>query len=96
MVELAPSNLIGTSILHLFYDNDTEENIWWDAEVVDTDVTSEDKNKPNYFIWYENCGTMDEENLEGQEYYLEPRLNHYLNHCLQVLSLDLDQDQIEK
>ena len=96
LVELVPSDLIGASIGHLFYDNDTEENVWWDAEVVDIDVTSEDKNNPNYFIWYEDCGTMDEENLEGQEYYLEPLLNDYLNHCVQVLSLDLDQDQIEE
>ena len=63
---------------------------------MDIDVTSEDKNNPNYFIWYEDCGTMDEENLEEQEYYLEPLLNDYLNHCVQVLSLDLDQDQIEE
>ena len=96
LVELVPSDLIGASIGHLFYDNDTEENVWWDAEVVDIDVTSEDKNNPNYFIWYEDCGTMDEENLEEQEYYLEPLLNDYLNHCVQVLSLDLDQDQIEE
>ena len=96
LVEFVASDLIGASIRHLFYDNDTEENVWWDAEVVDVDVTSEDKNNPNYFIWYEDCGTMDEENLEEQEYYLEPLLNDYLNHCVQVLSLDLDQDQIEK
>ena len=95
LVELVPSDLIGASIHHLFYDNDTEENVWWDAEVVDLDITSEDKSNPNYFIWYEDCGTMDEENLEGQEYYLEPLLNDYLNNCVQVLSLDLDHNEIE-
>ena len=76
LVELVPSNLIGASIRHYFYD-DTEENVWWDAEVVDLDITSEDKSNPNYFIWYEDCGTIDEENLEGQKYYLEPLLNSY-------------------
>ena len=28
LVELVPSDLIGASIGHLFYDNDTEENVW--------------------------------------------------------------------
>ena len=71
-------------------------NVWWDAEVVGLDATSEDKSNPNYFIWYEDCGTMDKENLEGQEYYLKPLLDDYLNHCVQVLSLDLDQDEIKE
>ena len=96
LLELVPSDLIGARICHLFYDNDTEENIWWNAEIVDLDVTSEDKSNPNYFIWYEDCGTMDEENLEGQEYYLEPLLNDYINNCVQVLSLDLDHNEIEE
>ena len=96
LLELVPSDFIGASIRHLFYDNDTEDNVWWDAEVVDLDATSEDKSNPNYFIWYEDCGTMDEENLELQEYYLEPLLDNYLNHCVQVLSLDLDQDEIKE
>ena len=96
LVKLVPSNLTGASIHHLFYDNDTEENVWWDAEVVDIDVTSDDKNNPNYLIWYEDCGTMNEENMEGQEYYLEPLLNDYLNHCVKMLSLDLDHHEIEE
>ena len=37
---------------------------------------------------------MDTENLEGQEYYLEPLLKDYLNHCVQVLSVDIEQDEI--
>ena len=96
LVKLVPSDLIGASIHHFFYDNDTEENVWWDAEVVDIDVTSDDKNNPNYLIWYEDCGTMNEENMEGQEYYLEPLLNDYLNHCVKMLSLDLDHHEIEE
>ena len=52
LVKLVPSDLIGASIHHLFYDTDTEENVWWDGEVMDIDVTSEDKNNRNYLIWY--------------------------------------------
>ena len=63
---------------------------------MDRDVTSEDKKNRNYLIWYEDCGTMNEENMEGQEYHLEPLLNDVLNHFVQVLSLDLDHDEIEE
>ena len=38
---------------------------------------------------------MDDKNLEGEKYYLEPILNNYLNHCVQVLSLDLDQEELQ-
>ena len=38
---------------------------------------------------------MDDKNLEGEKYYLEPILNKYLNHCVQVLSLDLDQEELQ-
>ena len=63
---------------------------------MDRDVTSEDKNNPNYLIWYEDCCTMNEENMEGQEYFLEPLLNDLLNDCVQVLSLVLDHDETEE
>ena len=63
---------------------------------MDINVTSEDKNNPNYLIWYEDCNTMNEENVEGQEYYLEPLLNDYLNPCVQVLSLETDHDEIKE
>ena len=39
---------------------------------------------------------MNEENMEGQEYFLEPLLNDLLNHCVQVLSLVLDHDETEE
>ena len=74
LVEHVPSDLNGASICHFFYNNDTEENVWWDAKVVDLHVTSEYKLHPKYFIWHEDSSTMDEENLEGPEYYLEPLL----------------------
>ena len=32
------------------------ENVCWDTEIVDSDVTSEEKSNPNYFIWYDDCG----------------------------------------
>ena len=62
---------------------------------MDLDVTSQDKSNPKYLMWCHDCGTMDKENLEGYSYYLEPLPNDYLNHCVQVLLVDLDKDEIE-
>ena len=50
LVELVPSDLICASTRHLFNDNNTVDNVWWDPELVDLDATSEDKSNRNYFI----------------------------------------------
>ena len=34
------------------YDAVTKEDTWWDAEVIDADIKSEDKENPNFFILY--------------------------------------------
>ena len=65
LAELVLSDVIGANVCHLLYSNDTEEKIWWDAEVVELDVTSEDKSNSIYFVWCDNCSKMDKENLEG-------------------------------
>ena len=57
-------------------------------------LKSRDKSNPNYFILYEDYGIMDKENLEGQEYHLEPLFTDYFHHCIKVLSVGLDQDEI--
>ena len=47
LVELDLFDFIGATIHHIFYHNDTEENVWWNPEVVDLGVTSEDKSNAN-------------------------------------------------
>ena len=47
VVELKRQDLIGASIHHMFEDDETGENIWWNAEVVDLDPDSDPEN-PNF------------------------------------------------
>ena len=47
VVELKGEDLIGASICHMFKDDETGENIWWNAEVVDLDPDSDPEN-PNF------------------------------------------------
>ena len=89
VVELKGEGLIGGSTHHMFEDVETGENIWWNAEVVDLDPDSDPEN-PKFFVMYDENGEAEEGQLEKQEYYLEPLLGDYLDHCVQIASLDLD------
>ena len=89
IVELKEDDLIGASIRHMFEDDETGENIWWNAEVVDLDPDSDPEN-PKFFVLYDENGEAEEGQQEKQEYYLEPLLGDYLDHCVQIVSLDLD------
>ena len=71
LVELVPTDLIDASIRHLYTDNESGEDTWWNAEVVDIDPESEDKINPDFFIMYEESGDCDTGTLERQEYYLD-------------------------
>ena len=89
VVELKGEDLIGASIRHMFEDDETGESIWWNAEVVDLDPDSDPEN-PKFFVMYDENGEAEEGQQEKQEYYLEPLLGDYLDHCVQIVSLDLD------
>ena len=39
---------------------------------------------------YDENREAEEGQHENQEYYLEPLLGDYLDHCVQIVSLDLD------
>ena len=88
LVELKGEDLIGASIRHMFEDDESGENLWWNAEVVDLDPDSDPEN-PNFFVMYDENGEAEEGQQEKQEYYLEPLLGDYLHHCVQIVSLDL-------
>ena len=47
--DLKPAGLAEASFKHLLKENDTGEEIWWDAEVVDIDVSSKNQENPNFF-----------------------------------------------
>ena len=90
LVELKSKDLIGTSIRHMYTDGESNENIWWNAEVVDVDPDTSDANEPDFFIIYDESGEAEEGQQEKQEYYVTPLLGDYLNHWVHVISLDLD------
>ena len=48
VVNLKPADLVGASVKHLLNDDRTGEETWWDAEVVNIDLSS--KNQKNLFL----------------------------------------------
>ena len=48
VADLKPADLVGASVKHLLNDDDTGEEIWWDAEVVNIDLSL--KNQKNLFL----------------------------------------------
>ena len=65
----------------MFEDDETGDNLWWNAKVVDLDPDSDPEN-PNFFVMYDENGEAEEGQQEKQEYYLEPLLGDYLDHCV--------------
>ena len=53
MVELKPKYVIGSGICHMYTDGESNENIWWNAEVVDVDPDTSGANEPDFFVIYD-------------------------------------------
>ena len=90
LVELKAKDLIGASIRHMYTGGGANENIWWNTEVFDVDPDTSDANEPDLFVIYDESGEAEEGQQERQKYYLTPLLGDYLNHWVQIISLDLD------
>ena len=97
VVDLKPADLVGASVKHLLKDDDTGEEIWWDAEVVDIDLSSKNQENPVFFILYHT----DEKEYESQicasienEFFEITLMEDYLNNWLQIKSVDLTNDDI--
>ena len=89
LLELNGEDLIGASIRHMFENDETGENIWWNAEIVGLNPDSDPEN-PKFIVMYDENGEAEEGQQEKQDYYLEPLLRDYLDHFVQIVSLDLD------
>ena len=50
LVELKPKYLFCASIRHMYTDGESNENIWWNAEVVDVDPDTSDANEPFFMM----------------------------------------------
>ena len=90
LLELKPADLIVTSTRHLYTDEDSGEDRWWNAEDADLDKDSEDTEDSCLFIMYDENEKAEEGQQGKQEYYLESLLGNYLNNWVQIASLDLD------
>ena len=61
----------------MYTDWESNENISWNAEVVDVDPDTSDANEPDVFAIYNESGEAEEGQQEKQEYYLTPTLGDY-------------------
>ena len=60
LVDVKPKDLIGAIIRHMYTDRESNENIWWNAEVVDVDPDSSDTNEKDIFVIYDESGEAEE------------------------------------
>ena len=44
----------------MYTDRESNENIWWNAEVVDVDPDSSDTNEKDIFVIYDESGEAEE------------------------------------
>ena len=89
--------LLGASVKHLLKDDDTGEEVWWDAEVVDIDLSSKNQENPIFFALYHT----DEKEYETEifasiesEFFEIALMEDYLNNWLQIKSVGLTNDDI--
>ena len=87
----SPDDFICSTIKHK-YDAVTKEDTWWDAEVIDVDIESEDKENPKFFILYKGFAhnILDLANVNDDGYFLEPLNNDYLNGWVKIVSVGTD------
>ena len=97
LVDLAPKDLVGASVRHLLKDDETGEDIWWDAEVVEIDLESEKEN-PVFFIMYHTDETeydLDELGNVDNEFYEITLMDDYSNGWLHICPVDLTNDDVD-
>ena len=85
-------DFISATINHQYNDDKTNEDIWWDAEVVDVDLESPDMNNPKFYILYKDSSEeiIDFSQINDSDYFLEPLINDYLNGWVNFMSFDDD------
>ena len=51
LVEVTIEDFVGAHVEHLFVDDESGMEIWWEAEIVDVDEDSKNKNNPEFFVF---------------------------------------------
>ena len=54
VVNLKPADLVGASVKHLLNDDHTGEETWWDAEVVNIDLSSKNQKNFSFVLYHTN------------------------------------------
>ena len=97
LVSLRPRNLVGASVQHLLADDQSGEEKWWNAEIVDLDLPCNNQKGPIFFVLY-NMADMEYQvdkigNIE-HEYYEKTLMEDYHNNWLHICSVDLTNEDI--
>ena len=93
VIEIKSKDLIATSICQKNTHGKSNQNILQNGEVVDVDPNNRYIKKPDFFVIQDENGKAEEGQQMKQEFYVTPLLGDYLNHWLQIISLDYDSDQ---
>ena len=85
LVSLRPRDLVGASVRHLLADDQSGEEIWWNAEIVDLDLTCKNQKDPIFFVLYHMDDMeyqVDEMGNTEHEYYEVTLMEDYHNNWL--------------
>ena len=52
LVSLKPMDLVGSNVQHLLVDNQSGKEIWWNAKILDLDLSGENQKDPIFFVLY--------------------------------------------
>ena len=56
----------------MYTNGESNENMWWNAEVLDVDPNNSETNEPAFFVIHHESKEAEENQQERQEYYLSP------------------------
>ena len=83
IVDLKPADLVGISGKHLLKDDGTGEEVWWDAEVVDIELSSKNQENPVFLSF-----------IIPMKKNMKLKYVEILNNWLQIKSVDLTNNDI--
>ena len=97
LVNLRPSDLAGASVQHLLGDDQSGEEIWWNAEILDLYLTCNNQKDAMFFVLYHMDDMeyqVDEMGNTEHEYYEVTLMKDYHNNLLHIRSVDLSNEDI--
>ena len=85
-------DFIYANIKHLHTEVASNEDIWWDAKVVDVDMESPEMNDLKFYIVFQDLtdDVIDFSKVCNDNYFLETLIDDYRNGWVKFISLDLD------